>query len=112
MTNTILTGHYWGMYVSSMSDAATLEGTLWGNTYDSYGLGAIITGTHNYWGDPRFATDGYHLQAGSAAIDRGVSAGVTNDIDGDTRTGVPDLGADEAGSLDWHYLYLPSVMRQ
>ena len=112
MTNTILLGHKWGIYVSSMSDAATLDGTLWGNTFDSYGLGTTITGTHNYWGDPRFAADGYHLLSGSAAIDRGVNAGVTNDIDGDTRTGIPDLGADEAATSDWHYIYLPVVVRQ
>jgi len=47
-------------------------------------------------GDPKL--DGtYHLQGGSAAIDAGVDAGVTTDIDGDTRPWGAgyDIGADE-----------------
>ena len=47
-------------------------------------------------GDPKL--DGmYHLQVGSAAIDAGVDAGVTTDIDGDTRPQGKgyDIGADE-----------------
>ena len=41
--------------------------------------------------------DGYHLTAASAAIDQGVDAGVTTDIDGQVRPMglAPDLGADE-----------------
>ncbi len=40
----------------------------------------------------------YHIAAGSPAIDytpSGPSTGVTDDIDGDTRAGQPDVGADE-----------------
>lgn len=58
-----------------------------------------ISGTNPLDGDPRFvdpAGGDYHLGAGSAAIDVGVDAGVTIDIDGDPRPlGLPDIGADE-----------------
>jgi predicted outer membrane repeat protein len=114
MTNTILSSHTWGVYVAP-GDAAILESTLWfSNTVDRTGTGTLITGTYNYRGDPRFAADGYHLLSGSAAIDRGVNAGVTTDIDGEARPqgGGYDLGADEAVASDWHYIYVPIVMRQ
>jgi hypothetical protein len=47
-------------------------------------------------GDPNLDV-AYHLQAGSAAIDAGVDAGVTTDIDGEARPwGMGyDIGADE-----------------
>jgi hypothetical protein len=53
--------------------------------------------THAYTGTPAFAPDGYHLTALSGAIDHGVDAGVTSDIDGEARPQglAPDLGADE-----------------
>ena len=61
-------------------------------------------------GDPAFDTDGYHLTSSSAAIDAGVDAGVTTDIDGDARPRGAgyDIGADEFGQ--W-YVYLPLVMK-
>ncbi len=48
-------------------------------------------------GTPAFAADGYHLTGTSAAIDAGVDAGVTVDVDDDLRpfAARPDLGADE-----------------
>jgi hypothetical protein len=56
-----------------------------------------VTVQHQYGGDPGFDLDGYHLLSGSAAIDRGVNANVTIDIDGQLRPNgsMPDLGADE-----------------
>jgi hypothetical protein len=50
-------------------------------------------------GDPKLDTT-YHLQAGSAAIDAGIDAGVTLDIDGQVRPWGDgfDIGADEYGS--------------
>jgi hypothetical protein len=104
MTNTILVSHTVGISVTS-GNMATLESTLWGsgawaNGRDWTGTGTIVTGTHNYWGDPVFVdpTAGdYHLGSTSAAIDRGVDAGVTTDIDGQARPNgaAPDLGMDE-----------------
>jgi hypothetical protein len=115
LTNTILVSHTVGITVAAGS-TATLENTLWGsgawaNGMDWGGAGAIVTGTVNVWSDPRFAADGYHLLSDSAAIDRGVNAGVINDIDGDVRPQGDgyDLGADEYRG--WR-LYLPLILRQ
>jgi len=60
-------------------------------------------------GDPKLDTT-YHLQPGSAAIDAGVEAGVTTDIDGDPRPqgAAPDIGADEYAIYE---IYLPLVIR-
>jgi hypothetical protein len=63
--------------------------------------------TDSLTGDPKLDAD-YHLQAGSAAINAGVDAGVTIDIDGDPRTGLPDIGADEYRITQ---VYLPLVTR-
>ena len=82
------------------------------------GVGALhadITGTTTFeainplGGDPRLDSS-YHLQAGSAAIDQGVATGVTDDIDGDSRTvnAPPDIGADEYRKF---FTYLPLARR-
>ena len=103
MTNTILVSHTVGIYVSS-GNTATLEGTLWGsgawaNIADWGGAGTVVTGTVNIRGDPAFvdADNGdYHIGPGSAALDKGVDAGVSTDIDNEPRFYEdPDLGADE-----------------
>jgi hypothetical protein len=108
MTNTILVDHTVGISVT-LDDEVTLAGTLWySNTIDWGGPGPIDTGTYNYWGDPLFASDGYHLLPGSAAIDSGIDAGVVRDIDNDIRLGIPDLGADE---LTKPHLFLPLIVR-
>ncbi len=104
LTNTILVSHTVGITVGAGS-TVTLRSTLWGsgpwaNGADWGGNGVILTGTVNIWGDPRFvnpAAGDYHLGLGSAAIDRGVNAGVTTDIDGERRPfgAGYDIGADE-----------------
>ena len=101
LTNTILTSHTVGVAVTSYN-TAILDGVLWygnaTNTDDSGGL-AMVAVTHAYTGTPAFAADGYHLTSGSAAIERGIDAGVMTDIDDDPRPqgAAPDLGADEYG---------------
>ena len=118
LTNTILVSHTIGITVTAES-TATLEGTLWGsgswaNNTDWDGDGTIVTGTVNVWGDPAFVDpDGgnYHIGPGSAAINAGVNAGVTTDIDGDARPQGSDydIGADEF-SQQWD-IYLPLVVK-
>jgi hypothetical protein len=110
MTNTIIAHHGEGIHVTA-GNTATLNATLWysdvsGNTG---GDGAIST-YYDYTGDPAFAPDGYHLTSGSAAIDKGLPAHVTTDIDGDARPvgSGPDLGADE---FALRQVYLPLVVR-
>jgi hypothetical protein len=113
LTNTILVSHLVGIEVTE-GCTATLESTLWySNTADWDGAGTIVTGTHNTWGDPLFDTDGYHLLDGSAAIDQGVDAGVTTDVDGEIRpVGLGyDIGADEFYVGEQHNVYLPLILR-
>ena len=59
-------------------------------------------------GDPKLDAT-YRLRAASAAIDQGVDAGVTTDIDGDRQPIGPacDIGADE---FRQRYIYLLPVM--
>jgi hypothetical protein len=113
-TNTIIAGHHSVGITVTTGSTATLEATLWyGNGSDTGGGGYISTGTVNVYGDPAFVNPSvwdYHLTDGSAAIDAGVDASVTADIDGDPRPiGLaPDIGADEFRR--W-FLYLPLVLR-
>jgi parallel beta-helix repeat protein len=123
LTNTILVSHTVGIAVMA-GNTALLEATLWGsgawaNGTDWAGTGTIITGTHNYWGDPAFVDPNagdYHITAASEARDAGVNAGVDDDIDGDPRPqgGGYDIGADESLSAapGDHKNYLPLIMRQ
>jgi len=94
MTNTILARQGTGFNVTS-GNTAILNGVLWyNNGVNTSGSGAIAV-TQAYTGNPAFAADGYHLTVGSMAIDQGIKAGITTDIDGEPRDAMPDLGADE-----------------
>jgi uncharacterized repeat protein (TIGR01451 family) len=106
LVNTILVSHTVGLVVTS-GNMATLEATLWGagawaNLADSGGAGTIATGTRNYWGNPDFVGPGagnYHIGIVSAALEKGVNAGVRDDVDGEPRPQGSryDIGADETG---------------
>jgi len=115
LTNTILVSQTVGITVA-VGNTATLESTLWGSEFwgndtDTGGAGTINT-TNDYTGDPAFVAPDlgdYHIGPGSAAIDKGVDAGVAIDIDGEPRPARAgyDIGADEL----WHKIYLPLVIR-
>ena len=103
LTNTILVSHSVGIYVADGA-SANLVATLWGGDAWANKINWDGPGTVNhrrdYTGGPAFTDpDGgdYHIALASAAVDRGVDAGVTEDVDGDTRPqGIaPDLGVDE-----------------
>jgi hypothetical protein len=107
MTNTIFVSHTVGITAAAHT-TATLHATLWHDNGANWGGNVIHTGDQD--GDPAFKSDGYHLGGASAAIGRGVNAGVTRDIDGEDRPmgPAPDLGADEFPAFGIH---LPIVTR-
>jgi Right handed beta helix region len=110
LMNTILAGNSTGVNVAS-GGTASLSHTLWDNNTTPV-VGTVNESGH-FDGLAAFAADGYHITPYSAAIGRGLDAGVTDDLDGQARprpTGThPDLGADEdPGS----YVYLPLVLFQ
>ena len=113
LTNTILVSHTVGISVTGGS-TVTINDILWYNTpiTVSQATTATVTVQNQHTGDPAFAPDGYHLTLGSAAIGKGVDAGVTTDIDGDSRPAPagthPDLGADEVSQ---QRVYLPLITR-
>jgi len=101
LTNTILASHTVGITVTS-GNTVTVNGILWYSTPTtiSQAAGASVTVLNEYLGDPVFLNPDvgdYHIGPGSAALDRGVDAGVAVDIDGESRpVGARcDLGADE-----------------
>jgi hypothetical protein len=98
LSNTVLVSHTVGVTVSG-GNTAHLNGVLWYNTAvtTSHSSTATLTVQNEYYGDPLFIADGYHLTAGSPARDRAIDVGVVDDIDGDSRLfgAPPDLGADE-----------------
>jgi hypothetical protein len=100
-TNTIIVGHRNVGLVAGAGGAAVLEGTLWhDNGAETAGSGSVDIGTVNVYTDPLFvdpAAGDYHLAVGSPAIDAGVAAVVSRDMDGDARPHgqASDLGADE-----------------
>lgn len=107
MTNTIIASHTVGITVAA-GNTATLNGVLWHNNTANTVAAGTITVTNDYTGDPAFAADGYHIMCGSAAINRGVDAGITTDIDDNQRPQgpAPDLGVDEISCL-----YLPIILK-
>ena len=122
--NTILVSHSIGINVGGGSKAstATLTATLWGtgtwaNGTDWLSGGSLNIGTHNLWEEPGFADPDmgdYHISLGSAAVNRGINAGVDRDIDNDPRPDwcFFDIGADElATGLACRHLYLPLLLR-
>jgi hypothetical protein len=113
LTNTILVSHSVGISVTG-GNTVTVNSVLWHGTpvTISQATTATVAVQNQYPGDPLFATDGYHLMEGSAAIDKGVDAGVMTDIGGDSRPqgSAPDLGADEFVSEPGK-LYLPIIMK-
>jgi hypothetical protein len=116
-TNAIIAGHHSVGIIATITGTVTLEATLWHeNGSDTSGDGTIVTGTVNVYGEPAFVdphNHDYHIGPGSAALEKGVDAGVITDIDNEPRFyGDPDLGADEywpPGALK--RIYLPLVVR-
>lgn len=106
LTDTIVASTTWGI-TNTMPASSTVHADhtmFWANLHDG------ILGSNPVNGNPAFTADGYHLGPGSAAIDAGVNAGVTIDIDGDARPigAGYDIGADERRM----YIFLPLVIKE
>jgi hypothetical protein len=118
-TNTIIAGHTQVGITATAGSTVTLAATLWYSNGTPTGGPGTITSSLDISGTPAFRdclAGDYHLTAGSLAIDAGLDAGVTTDIDGDQRpadgdldgiTGM-DIGADE---FLLRRIHLPLVLR-
>ncbi len=117
ITNSIIAGNGIGVSVSGVAhDPSTVQltATLWHNLTETEIVeGGLVTHTWDFDGDPAFVGDGdYHLTAASPARNRGWASGVRQDIDGEPRDPLPDLGADEYFDPESiRQVYLPLVMR-
>ncbi len=91
-TNTIFSNHALG--VDATGGSAELWNTLW---YSNTANTGSVTSHGDVYGDPIFAASDYHILPGSAAIDSGLDAGVSTDVDNGPRPllSAPDIGADE-----------------
>ena len=93
-----MVSHSIGISVTGNS-TVTANGIPWHNTpiTVSQSPTATVSVQNQISGDPAFASDGYHITPFSAAMDEGIDAGVTTDLDGHLRpyNAIPDLGADE-----------------
>jgi hypothetical protein len=109
MTNSVIVSHTVGITVTAGNAAALVE-TLWHANGANWGGAGAVAHSSDHTGDPLFDDDGFHISKGSAAVDAGVEAGVTVDIDGEMRPMglAPDLGADELPKV---VIFLPVVLR-
>jgi hypothetical protein len=94
-TNSIVASNKVGVgggYGTSIS----LQQTLWDSNITN--TVTLVNEVGHLVGAAAFADDGYHLTEPSAAVDAGIDAGLTSDIDGDPRPRgrAPDVGADES----------------
>ena len=101
ITNTIIVAHDLGMANNDSALTVTGAGNLFFGNSTADTVGNVAAGFALPSGDPAFvdaATDDYRLTSSSAAIERGVDAGLADDFDGALRPqGIaPDAGAFES----------------
>ncbi len=100
MVNNILVNHTTAITLTA-GNKITLRNLLLNNNVSDFGGPGIVDDKGGHVrDDPRFVaitTDDYHLQAGSPARDRGISAGLVVDFDNQARPADNgfDIGADE-----------------
>jgi hypothetical protein len=115
LTNTIIDKP--GGITVTTGSSVTLDTTLWNPSLllqpelTVSGTGSVISST-NYYSELGVISSTFHLGANSPAIDQGANAGVTTDIDGESRPEGAgyDIGADEFYQQQWP-IYLPLVLR-
>ena len=112
--NTIVANQTTGVNVKHSGIEVSLQNTLWFNNITntatfSPALGLLNT-TNDFFGNPAFDADGYHVTEASEAKNRGVLSFVHEDIDGDFRI-KPDIGADEWPTNPIYDFYVPFLSR-
>jgi hypothetical protein len=116
LTNNLIYSHTYGVYAVATSTVRLDRTLFYAHSISDTGGQGTITNTDPITGQaPRLTAD-YHLWCESPAIDAGVDAGVSTDIDGDARpydgdkdgTATMDIGADE---FYGGCIYLPLVLR-
>jgi hypothetical protein len=100
---TVTTGSSVALYTTLWNPSLLLQPGL-----TVSGTGSVISST-NYYSETGVISPAFHLDPDSPAIDLGADAGVTTDVDGDTRPQGAgyDIGADEYVV----HIYLPLVLR-
>lgn len=107
LTNNLIYSHTYGILVDGSSTARLYNTLFYANDIDTSGMGSIVNTDPITGQDPLLDGD-YHLQADSPAINAGVDAGISTDIDGDLRDSSPDVGADERAGIG---IYLPLISK-
>jgi len=104
LANNIIVSHTVGITATPGASLVVSRTLLRGNSSDPITSTGVITQA------PLFvapASQNYHLQENSPAVDAGIELGVSRDVDGDPRLSLPDVGADEIVEK----AYLPLVIR-
>ncbi|MHB9034728.1 MAG: choice-of-anchor Q domain-containing protein, partial [Anaerolineae bacterium] len=120
-TATIINSIFWGNSATNGPEIYNQFSATTTVVYSDIKFTGVYTGTGNINADPLFAAPinasgaptsagNYRLRAGSPAIDHGINAGVTTDLDGLSRpVGAGfDMGAYEYRPM----IYIPLVMKQ
>ena len=122
LINTIIVDQTVGVLID-IDSSADINATLWGsgswvNGENHAGGGVVNIGPVNTTGNPAFKDPdnrNYHIISVSGAIDAGIDAEVTKDIDGDIRpqgNGF-DIGADELyTSPGFPIIFMPAILKR
>lgn len=99
LSNTIVANNTAAGLQGQSETTITAYNTLWQNNGSNLFGAGNLTSNNDFSGNPNFQDDGYHINANSAAANKGLTGNVAtgNDVDGEGRFqgDGPELGADE-----------------